>query len=81
MKLSRLSQNLIVILPIVSILASAGIVVQQTARHDRLEKELAASDREYDTLENRYLELTKAPGSKKPAAAPQRHEHHDGDGD
>jgi hypothetical protein len=81
MKSSRISQKLLYLLPMLCIVTSIGIVLEQSARRDRLSRELAAYDSEHSRLEKRYDELLKASGMKPPADAPAHHNHHDGDGD
>ena len=62
MKTSRLVQNSIFILPILSIVASFGVVAHQTVRRDRLKKQLTTYEQERTVLETRYKELSKASG-------------------
>ena len=77
MKQSRFTQNAILLLPAVAIVASAGIVVQQTARRDRLQREMTASEQEYSALTKRHKELQRAAGiTPAPDEAPV-HDHHD----
>ena len=84
MKTSRLSQTLVFILPIFCVLASAGIVTQQTVRRDQLQRRVTAYEKEYFTLDKRYNQLRKTAGlpttSEATAPASNSH-HHDGDGD
>lgn len=85
MKTSRLAQNLLRFLPVLCILASSGIVIQQWLRHEHLKKELAVTEREYARLEKRFKEL-KYPNQIHSASdttveETHTHEHHDGDGD
>ena len=84
MKTSPFSQKLVIILPILSILASTGIVAQQSIRRDRLRREMTAVGQERATLEKRYRELRKASGESAAAdasASESEAHHHDGDGD
>ncbi len=83
MKTSRLFQTLVVALPIICVVASAGIVTQQTLRRDSLQRQMTAYEKERFTLEKRYNQLRKASGDSTapdPAAQSDGH-HHDGDGD
>jgi hypothetical protein len=81
MKTSRLSQNLVFFLPILCVVASAGIVVQQSSRHDRLEREVAAMNAEQERLEKRLKELKNPAGASAPEEESHTHAHHDGHGD
>jgi len=84
MKISRLSQTLVFLLPGFCVLASAGIVTQQTLRRDQLQRRMTAYEKESFTLEKRYNQLRKAAGipTAPGAAAPESaSHHHDGDGD
>ena len=83
MKMSVFSQRLLLIMPILSVLASAGIVAQQSLRHDQLQRKMAAFEREHSALEKQYKALRKAVGEPEaldaPAAEGDGH-HHDADG-
>ena len=76
MKSSRSAQTLLLWLPIFCIFASFGIVLHQSMRRDRLQKELTVAEREYAQLEKRYKQLRYPSGT---VASPDTHqEDHDG---
>ena len=83
MKMSAFSQRLILIMPILSVLASTGIVVQQSLRRDQLQRKMTAFEREHAALEKQYKALRKAAGEPEipdtPAADGDGH-HHEADG-
>jgi cell division protein FtsL len=81
MKPSGLSNKLVFMLPVFCVLASAGIVTQQTIRRNRLQSELTAYEKEHSALDKRYRELSKAAGKPIPAEADSSDEHHHHDGD
>jgi hypothetical protein len=90
MKSSRFAQTFLLGLPILCILASFSIVVHQTMRRDRLQKELTIADREYAQLEKRYKQLRYPSGTAAPSDTHQEehdghdheeHDHHEGDRD
>jgi hypothetical protein len=87
MKPSGLSNKLVFMLPVFCVLASAGIVLQQTIRRNQLQSQLSAYEKEHSALDKRYRELSKATGTPLPAeASPAEahddgHHHHDGDSD
>ena len=64
-------------LPLVAIVASAGIVGHQTARRDRLQQEVTASEKEYAALEKRHKELQRAAGITPAPEEAHEHTHHD----
>ena len=83
MKMSAFSQRLILIMPILSVLASTGIVVQQSLRRDQLQRKLTAFEREHAQLEKQYKALRKAAGEPEipeANAADGDGHHHDADG-
>lgn len=82
MKKSRHFQTLVVMMPVICVIASAAIVMQQSVRRADLQKRYAAYERERDVLEKRYKELRKASGDSKGAAQDELDalSHHD-DGD
>lgn len=85
MKMSRLSQTLVLIMPIFTVIASAGIVTHQTLRRDSLQRRMDAFEKEHAVLEKRYKALRKAAGEPEAADTAagegEAHHHHDGDGD
>ena len=82
MKMSAFSQRLILIMPILSVLASAGIVAQQTIRRDQLQRRLIAFEREHAALDKQYKALRKAAGEPEIPDTPTDGDghHHEADG-
>ena len=79
MKMSRLSQRLVSIMPIVAVLASSAIVAQQSIRHDQLKAKLASYEKERSALEKRYNALRKASGLPVASDPDGGSHHHDDD--
>lgn len=70
MKMSAFSQRLILFVPILSVLASAGIVAHQSLRRDQLQRKMAAFEREHAALEKQYKALRKDAGEPEIPEAP-----------
>ena len=82
MKMSAFSQRLILFVPILSVLASTGIVVQQSLRRDQLQRKMTAFEREHAALEKQYKALRKAAGEPEIPDTPTDGDghHHEADG-
>ena len=80
MKSPHLTNNLVFLMPILCVVAASGIVLQESVRHDRLERQVAASESAYAKLEKRLKVLKQKSGDNSAITTETPH-HHDGDGD
>ena len=83
MKPLGIPQGLITVMPVCAVIASVGIVVHQTVRHDQLKSKLAAREKEIAVLERQYEKLRRDAGGAAVAqstrANSSAHHHHDGE--
>ncbi len=56
--MSRNRKGLTIILPVLSLIVSAGIVIHQYSRREGLRRDLARYDKEYSALEARFPKNT-----------------------
>lgn len=84
MRSSGRSDNLIVLVPILTVVASFGIVLQESVRYDMLSRELASAQGQYAVLQKKVKKLRHESGSAPAESFSTPVEdghHHDGDGD